>query len=50
MQSSRSLQRQSESDPDKLRIEVSQDRLTANGDVDLMALATTVIGAVAGAP
>jgi predicted transcriptional regulator with HTH domain len=44
------LQRQSDSDPSKLRIEVNQDRATANGEIDLIALATAVVGAVAGAP
>ncbi|WP_172833683.1 hypothetical protein [Mesorhizobium sp. ORS 3428] len=44
------LERQSESDPSKLRIALDGDRLTANGDIDLLALATAIVGAVAGAP
>lgn len=40
------LERQSESDPSKLRIELDGDRLTANGDIDLPALATAIVGAV----
>ncbi|CDX27211.1 hypothetical protein P9273_10680 [Mesorhizobium sp. WSM4935] len=44
------LERQSESDPSRLRIELDEDRLIANGDIDLLALATAIVGAVAGAP
>lgn len=44
------LQRQSESNPSKLRISVDQERLTANGEVDLAALAMAIVGAVAGGP
>lgn len=43
------LQWQLGSDPPKLRIEDRQERMTVNGDVDLLALATAVVGAVAGA-
>ncbi|MDX8478891.1 hypothetical protein RFN28_10410 [Mesorhizobium sp. VK24D] len=44
------LERQTESDPSKLRLELDGDRLTANGDIDLLALAPAIVGAVAGAP
>ncbi|MCC2690618.1 MAG: hypothetical protein K0S21_3421 [Rhizobiaceae bacterium] len=44
------LQRQGASKPSKLRIEINGDRLKLDGEVDLFALATAVVGAVAGAP
>jgi hypothetical protein len=44
------LQRQSETRPSQLRIELNRDRLEANGEIDLQALATAIVGAVAGAP
>ncbi|WP_292115021.1 hypothetical protein [Mesorhizobium sp.] len=44
------LEHQSESDPSELRLELDGDRLIANGDIDLLALFTAIVGAVAGAP
>ncbi|WP_160113653.1 hypothetical protein [Phyllobacterium salinisoli] len=44
------LQRQAEANPSKLRISTDEVQVTANGEIDLDALATAIIGAVAGGP
>jgi hypothetical protein len=44
------LRRQSEVSGLKLQIETKEDRLRVNGEIDLQALATAIVGAVSGGP
>jgi hypothetical protein len=44
------LRRQSGVSRLKLQIETKEDRLRVNGEIDLQALATAIVGAVSGGP
>ena len=42
--------RQSEAEGSRLQVSVGKERLTANGEIDLDALAMAIVGAVSGGP
>ena len=44
------LRRQSEAGSSRLQVSVGKERLTANGEIDLDALAMVIVGAVSGGP
>jgi hypothetical protein len=44
------LRRQAETWPQRLQVDVADERLTVSGEIDLEELAMAIVGAVAGGP